>query len=147
VSSKRATASEWGVPSLTLFFFFLHDSQQFLNDHDIEIVHLGMDTHENPWNPISEEIVISALKIILDPHSYPLHVMCGLGTHRTGWCGALFFFFLLLKRMQLIPSCITALTINHRNGDRMSSKTSAVEPHFDFRRISALCWKQSPFIE
>eukprot|EP01132_Coremiostelium_polycephalum_P006797 gene6797-8433_t len=62
-------------------------SQQFENfvaDQDIELIHLGMDTHQNPWNPISEEIVISALKIILDPESYPLHVMCNLGRHRTG---------------------------------------------------------------
>ncbi|EFA84600.1 putative tyrosine phosphatase family protein [Heterostelium album PN500] len=62
-------------------------SQQFVNfcdDQDIELIHLGMDTHTNPWNPISEDIVISALKIVLDPDSYPLHIMCNLGRHRTG---------------------------------------------------------------
>ncbi len=40
--------------------------------------------NQNPWAPISEEIVINALKIILNPKNYPLHVMCGLGRHRTG---------------------------------------------------------------
>jgi len=62
-------------------------SQQFLNfvdDQEIELVHLGMDTQQNPWNPISEDIVISALRIILDPSNYPLAVMCNLGRHRTG---------------------------------------------------------------
>ncbi|KYQ91954.1 putative tyrosine phosphatase family protein [Tieghemostelium lacteum] len=58
--------------------------QNFVEDQDIELIHLGMDTHQNPWNPISEEIVISALKIILNPESYPLMVMCNLGRHRTG---------------------------------------------------------------
>jgi tyrosine-protein phosphatase OCA1 len=55
-----------------------------VEDQDIELIPLGMDTHQNPWNPISEEIVISALKHILDPKNYPLHIMCGLGRHRTG---------------------------------------------------------------
>eukprot|EP00026_Physarum_polycephalum_P018515 Phypoly_transcript_20134.p1 GENE.Phypoly_transcript_20134~~Phypoly_transcript_20134.p1 ORF type:complete len:165 (+),score=18.72 Phypoly_transcript_20134:99-593(+) len=62
-------------------------SQQFLNfvdDQEIELIHLGMDTQQNPWNPISEDIVISALRIILDPSNYPLAVMCNLGRHRTG---------------------------------------------------------------
>jgi len=58
--------------------------QQFVNDQDIQLIHLGLDTHQNSWNPISEEIVISALKLILDPDNYPLLVMCGLGRHRTG---------------------------------------------------------------
>ncbi|EAS66873.1 hypothetical protein ACTFIW_001068 [Dictyostelium discoideum] len=58
--------------------------QNFVEDQDIELIHLGMDTHQNPWNPISEEIVISALKIILNPDNYPLHIMCNLGRHRTG---------------------------------------------------------------
>ncbi|KAN0055474.1 hypothetical protein ACTA71_008586 [Dictyostelium dimigraforme] len=58
--------------------------QNFVEDQDIDLIHLGMDTHQNPWNPISEEIVISALKIILNPDNYPLHIMCNLGRHRTG---------------------------------------------------------------
>ena len=58
--------------------------QQFVDDQDIELIYLGMDSHANPWNPISEETVVYALKLILDPKNYPLHVMCGLGRHRTG---------------------------------------------------------------
>jgi len=58
--------------------------EQFVDDQDIELIHLGIDSHQTPWSPISEETVISALKIILDPANYPLHIMCGLGRHRTG---------------------------------------------------------------
>ena len=57
---------------------------QFVEDQEIELIHLGMDTHQNPWNPISEEIVITALKLLLDPKNYPALVTCGLGRHRTG---------------------------------------------------------------
>eukprot|EP01119_Soliformovum_irregulare_P018209 TRINITY_DN5535_c0_g1_i1.p1 TRINITY_DN5535_c0_g1~~TRINITY_DN5535_c0_g1_i1.p1 ORF type:complete len:165 (-),score=18.97 TRINITY_DN5535_c0_g1_i1:13-507(-) len=57
----------------------------FVDDQDIQLINLGnSDAHQNPWTPISEETVISALKIILDPNNYPLHIMCGLGRHRTG---------------------------------------------------------------
>mmetsp|Transcript_22811 Transcript_22811/g.37550 ORF Transcript_22811/g.37550 Transcript_22811/m.37550 type:complete len:169 (-) Transcript_22811:47-553(-) len=62
-------------------------SQQFTNfmeDQDIEMVHLGWEGHTNPWKPISEEVVLAALDIILDPSNYPLHIMCNLGRHRTG---------------------------------------------------------------
>ena len=38
----------------------------------------------NSWDPISEEVVLEALEIILNPHNYPLIVMCNLGRHRTG---------------------------------------------------------------
>jgi tyrosine-protein phosphatase OCA1 len=55
-----------------------------VEDQEIELIHLGMDTHQNPWNPISEEIVITALKLLLDPKNYPSLVTCGLGRHRTG---------------------------------------------------------------
>jgi len=65
-------------------------TQQFYNfvdDQGIELIHLGMDSQtriSNPWNPISEDTVVSALKLILDPKNYPLSVMCNLGRHRTG---------------------------------------------------------------
>lgn len=59
--------------------------QLFVDDQDIQLIHLGAsDAHLNPWTPISEETVISALKLILDPNNYPLLIMCGLGRHRTG---------------------------------------------------------------
>eukprot|EP01113_Clastostelium_recurvatum_P016435 TRINITY_DN19400_c0_g1_i1.p1 TRINITY_DN19400_c0_g1~~TRINITY_DN19400_c0_g1_i1.p1 ORF type:complete len:183 (+),score=44.23 TRINITY_DN19400_c0_g1_i1:43-549(+) len=66
-------------------------SQQFLNfieDQEIELLHLGVETTPTPsshtWNPISEDVVISALRVVLDQASYPLAVMCNLGRHRTG---------------------------------------------------------------
>lgn len=58
-----------------------------MEDQSIELIHLGLNDNggpDNPWNPISEEVVISALKIMRNPDNYPLHVMCNLGRHRTG---------------------------------------------------------------
>ena len=60
----------------------------FVEDQSITLIHLGLSESgggpDNPWNPISEEVVISALKEIRNPDNYPLHVMCNLGRHRTG---------------------------------------------------------------
>eukprot|EP01111_Echinosteliopsis_oligospora_P007364 TRINITY_DN2227_c0_g1_i1.p1 TRINITY_DN2227_c0_g1~~TRINITY_DN2227_c0_g1_i1.p1 ORF type:complete len:110 (-),score=16.34 TRINITY_DN2227_c0_g1_i1:94-423(-) len=61
-------------------------SQQFLNfveDQEIDLEHLGMDSNQNPWQPISEDIVLSALRLILDPSNYPLAVMCNLGQYQS----------------------------------------------------------------
>eukprot|EP00514_Thraustochytrium_sp_LLF1b_P004656 CAMPEP_0184507442 /NCGR_PEP_ID=MMETSP0198_2-20121128/244_1 /TAXON_ID=1112570 /ORGANISM="Thraustochytrium sp., Strain LLF1b" /LENGTH=165 /DNA_ID=CAMNT_0026897189 /DNA_START=23 /DNA_END=517 /DNA_ORIENTATION=+ len=59
--------------------------QHFLEDNDIELVHLGAnESIRSPWSPISEEIVLEALCIILDESNYPLHVMDHQGSHRTG---------------------------------------------------------------
>lgn len=47
--------------------------------------HLGVaSTNVNAWDPISEEMVLEALEIILNPRNYPLIIMCNLGRHRTG---------------------------------------------------------------
>ena len=63
----------------------LYCSQNFLDDQDIEAHHLGMSEHyQNPWNPVSEDMVIEALQMILDTRNYPLYVCCNLGRHRTG---------------------------------------------------------------
>ncbi|RKO98186.1 hypothetical protein CXG81DRAFT_29280 [Caulochytrium protostelioides] len=62
-------------------------SERFLNfvdDQEIHLHHLGASASINPWDPISEEIVLEALELILDPRNYPLIVMCNLGRHRTG---------------------------------------------------------------
>jgi len=59
--------------------------QNFLDDHNIESLHLGLSDHyQNPWNPVSEDMVIEAVSIILDKKYYPLFVCCNLGRHRTG---------------------------------------------------------------
>ncbi|KXS18342.1 protein-tyrosine phosphatase [Gonapodya prolifera JEL478] len=56
----------------------------FVDDQDIQMHHLGTTTSTNAWDPISEEVVLEALDIILDPKNYPVMVMCNLGRHRTG---------------------------------------------------------------
>eukprot|EP00741_Cyanophora_paradoxa_P001038 tig00000455_g1000.t1 len=56
----------------------------FMDDQDITLHHLGSEGHSNPWKPISEQVVLEALDLILDPKNYPLMVMCNLGRHRTG---------------------------------------------------------------
>ena len=61
------------------------DSLNFIDDQEIQLQHLGLDsTNVNAWDPISEEVVLEALEIILNPRNYPLMVMCNLGRHRTG---------------------------------------------------------------
>lgn len=37
-----------------------------------------------PWDPISEEVVLEALSLLLDVRNYPVMVMCTMGRHRTG---------------------------------------------------------------
>ena len=55
-----------------------------MDDQDIELHHMGLNTSGNAWDAISEEIVLEALDLILDRKNYPLMVMCNLGRHRTG---------------------------------------------------------------
>ncbi|ORY49869.1 putative tyrosine phosphatase family protein [Rhizoclosmatium globosum] len=63
-------------------------NQRFLNfidDQEIAFHHLGLlNASANAWDPISEEVVLESLELILDPKNYPLMVMCNLGRHRTG---------------------------------------------------------------
>lgn len=62
-------------------------NQRFLNfidDQEINFQHLGVNAAANAWDPISEEVVLEALELILDPKNYPIIVMCNLGRHRTG---------------------------------------------------------------
>lgn len=56
----------------------------FLQDQNIDFVHLGADRADSPWAPITEDTVLDSLRIILDESSYPLHVMDVHGSHRTG---------------------------------------------------------------
>jgi len=59
---------------------FMH----FVEDQGIDFVHLGQHGRKTPWKPVSEEVVITALDIIMDPDNYPLHIMDHLGRHRSG---------------------------------------------------------------
>ena len=58
-------------------------------DQKAELVHLGWAEGEGTsrrsnLTSMSEETVLKALDIILDRKNYPIVVMCGQGTHRTG---------------------------------------------------------------
>lgn len=68
-------------------------SQEFLNfieDQGVEFLHLGKEdgtatrVGQNAWSPLSEELVVRALKIMLEHDRYPLLVMDNLGRHRVG---------------------------------------------------------------
>ncbi|KAJ3051939.1 tyrosine-protein phosphatase required for protection against superoxide stress (By similarity) [Rhizophlyctis rosea] len=59
----------------------------FIDDQEIKLHHLalhGTAPSSNAWDPMSEEVVLEALELILDPTNYPLVIMCNLGRHRTG---------------------------------------------------------------
>ncbi|CEP03189.1 protein-tyrosine-phosphatase [Plasmodiophora brassicae] len=56
----------------------------FVDDQDIQFLHLGREGTKTPWKTVSEEVVLAALDTILDVNSYPVLVMCHLGRHRTG---------------------------------------------------------------
>jgi hypothetical protein len=59
-------------------------SLSFVDDQGIRLCSLGTDAQHNAWDPMSEDVVVSALGIILDTDNYPLMIMCNLGRHRTG---------------------------------------------------------------
>ncbi|GAB5589068.1 tyrosine-protein phosphatase required for protection against superoxide stress (By similarity) [Umbelopsis nana] len=56
----------------------------FIDDQEVQLYHLGVISAVNAWDPITEEAVLEALDIILDPRNYPMMIMCNLGRHRTG---------------------------------------------------------------
>lgn len=57
----------------------------FADDNEIEFHHLGLVTEgSNPWDQLTEDSIIEALRVILDRSSHPLLVCCGMGRHRTG---------------------------------------------------------------
>ncbi|SCV72250.1 BQ2448_4944 [Microbotryum intermedium] len=55
----------------------------FLDDQGIKLYHLGVENAVN-YDPITEEVVLQALDLVLNPANAPLMVMCNLGRHRTG---------------------------------------------------------------
>ncbi|CAO3594670.1 putative tyrosine phosphatase family protein [Absidia repens] len=56
----------------------------FIDDQEIELHHLGVVSSINAWDPITEEAVLEALELVLNPRNYPMMIMCNLGRHRTG---------------------------------------------------------------
>ncbi|KDE09359.1 hypothetical protein MVLG_00673 [Microbotryum lychnidis-dioicae p1A1 Lamole] len=55
----------------------------FLDDQGIKLYHLGVENAVN-YDPITEEVVLQALDLVLNPANAPLMIMCNLGRHRTG---------------------------------------------------------------
>lgn len=64
----------------SIFFYSL----DFIDDQEIQLHHLGVVSSVNAWDPITEEAVLQALDLILNPTNYPMMIMCNLGRHRTG---------------------------------------------------------------
>ncbi|GAA6001458.1 hypothetical protein JCM10207_006676 [Rhodosporidiobolus poonsookiae] len=58
--------------------------RQFLDEQRIRLVQLSADDYAATYDPLSEETVLRALNLILDPANAPCAVMCGQGRHRTG---------------------------------------------------------------
>lgn len=58
----------------------------FIDDQSIDLIQLVPDDDDTltPWKPMSEDVVLSCMAVLLDPCMYPIHVMCSLGRHRTG---------------------------------------------------------------
>jgi tyrosine-protein phosphatase OCA1 len=60
----------------------------FIEDHNIELINIGNMKGKNEiisvGGRLTEENVITSLEILLDPDSYPCHIMCNLGRHKTG---------------------------------------------------------------
>ncbi|MBW0530959.1 hypothetical protein O181_070674 [Austropuccinia psidii MF-1] len=57
--------------------------QQFLNQNHLQFHDLGIQ-HAASLDALTEESVTLALQLILNPNIYPLMIMCGGGSHRTG---------------------------------------------------------------
>jgi len=56
----------------------------FVDDQSIDLVSLGDEAPTTPWKPTSEDVVLTALDVLLDPERAPLLIMCYPGRHRTG---------------------------------------------------------------
>ncbi|GAA5828837.1 hypothetical protein JCM11251_005891 [Rhodosporidiobolus azoricus] len=63
---------------------------QFIKEHDIRLFHLGADDYAATYDPISEDTVLQALNLLLDPANAPVLVGCNQGRHRTGTCIGVF---------------------------------------------------------
>jgi len=101
----------------------------FVEDQGIELVHLGIEGRKTPWKPISEEVILNALKIILEPSNYPLLIMDHMGRHRTGTdTPRLLMHVLHVHRMW---------PCRHRSG--VSAQGAEMEPGLHLRRVSAVC--------
>ncbi|GAA5915381.1 protein-tyrosine phosphatase OCA1 family protein [Sporobolomyces salmoneus] len=60
--------------------------QQFLEDRSIKLFHLGAEDYAATYDPLSDETVLQALDLVLNPENSPTMIMCAQGRHRTGTC-------------------------------------------------------------
>mmetsp|Transcript_11558 Transcript_11558/g.19442 ORF Transcript_11558/g.19442 Transcript_11558/m.19442 type:complete len:157 (-) Transcript_11558:89-559(-) len=59
--------------------------KNWVDEQQIQLINLGADVSKlSAWKPVSEEVVVSGLQMLLDSANYPLLVTCNLGRHRTG---------------------------------------------------------------
>lgn len=58
----------------------------FIDDRGIELIPLAPEEEDQPapWKPISEDVVLQAMELLLDSSLYPIYLMCSQGRHRTG---------------------------------------------------------------
>jgi tyrosine-protein phosphatase OCA1 len=58
----------------------------FADEHDLTIHHLGLSEDEgsNPWDPLTDKSIQTAVAYMHDEANWPLLVTCGMGRHRTG---------------------------------------------------------------
>lgn len=70
--------------SLIFLSILIIISVDFCLSHEIKLHHLGVLYSTNSWDPITEDIVLKALHLLVQPSTYPVLVMCNLGRHRTG---------------------------------------------------------------
>jgi hypothetical protein len=64
-----------------------HRSLDFISDNSIELFHYASQSLSRGASTasVSEDIVVMALKKILDRSSHPILICCNLGRHHTGW--------------------------------------------------------------
>ena len=62
--------------------------ESFCEEQEIELkilgVNEGLERRRKTYNPLSEETVLAAFDILLNPANYPCYLTCHLGRDRTG---------------------------------------------------------------
>ncbi|KAL1537298.1 Tyrosine-protein phosphatase dsp1 [Salvia divinorum] len=60
------------------------DNMQFLNANGIRLFQFGLEGSKELFINIPENLILSALRVLLDERNYPLLIHCKRGKHRTG---------------------------------------------------------------
>eukprot|EP00899_Mesostigma_viride_P003972 jgi/Mesvir1/13576/Mv02994-RA.1 len=59
-------------------------NREFVEKNKIQYFHFGIEGNKEPFVDIPEEVIRSALSVLLDPHNHPILIHCNKGKHRTG---------------------------------------------------------------